>query len=298
MKVGRLIVNILKLTSIDGTKKRRKTYPPIDKYEGKLNVPYIDDKKHEHTFDIFYAKENRKNCLIFDIHGGGYIFGDHYDNYPFAFEFVKEGYDVVTVDYRLNDGKINIKEQCDDIAECIKYVLTHRKELDIEDEPIAITGDSAGGHFAMLFSEALLDKEFAKELGYEFPKEKVVACLMNCPVYDFAHIGDDNLSNSGMKRMFGPNYKDRKAMELVCPKVHVKSLTCPVFVSTCKHDFLRVQSLMLKEDMKGRDDFEFVDIYVDEKHVGHVHNVLHIGHPLADKVNQAMVAFIDKYLKR
>ena len=298
MRVGRFIVNILKLSSMDGTRKRRKTYPPINKYEGRLNVPYIEDGNHQHTFDIFYAKENRKNCLVFDIHGGAYIFGDHHDNYPFAFEFVKEGYDVVTVDYRLNNGRGDIKTQCDDIYKNIIYVLTHKKELNIENEDIAVTGDSAGGHFAMLFSEAMLDKEFAKELGYEFPKENLVACLVNCPVYDFAHIGDGNLTNSGMKRMFGPTYKDKAKMELVCPKVHIKSLTCPVFVSTCKHDFLRIQSLMLKEDMKDRPDFMFVDIDSDEKHVGHVHNVLNIGHPLADKVNQAMVEFLNKYIKR
>ena len=299
MKIGKFIINLLVKNSNKDSLERRNEFPPHGVYKEKINVPYIDDGNHQHTFDLYFAKENRKNCLVFDIHGGAYIFGDHVDNYWFATKFLEQGFDVVLVDYQPNDGTMDTKNLVDDIAANIQYVLTHLKELEIEDEYFALTGDSAGGHFALLMSELLCDKEYAKQLGYEFPEIKLVACAANCPVYDFVNIGEGSLTKSGFKRMFGPNYKDKEAFKLLCPKTHLDSLRCPTMTTTCSQDFLRNQSLLLKEDMKDKDvPFRFIDVITDEKHVGHVHNVLHPEHPLAKRVNQEMIDFISHYLNK
>lgn len=294
MKIGRLVIDILKINSYRGAKKRRKLFPPYGKYEKEyINIPYIDDGNPQHTFDIVVATENRKNICLIDIHGGAYIFGEHKDNYIFGDVFIKDGFDFVNVDYEPNNGKMDTKDLVDDIAKNLNYLFSHLKEYGLENDTFAITGDSAGGHFALLLSELLLDKEYAKELGYEFPDVKLTACLANCPVYDFVHIADGNLSKSGKKRMLGPNYDDIKALESLCPKTHVKSLTCPVFVSTCKKDFLRGQSFLLEEDMKKQGNiFKLIDIDSDKKGVGHVHNVLHPDHPLSIQVNEEMKKFM------
>ena len=197
---------------------------------------------------------------------------------------------TVTITY---NGKTSTKDILDQCAACLNYVFSHQKELNIEGDSFAITGDSAGGHLALSMAEAICDKEYAKELGYEFPDIKLVAVLANCPVYDFVHVGDGSLSSSGMKRLFGPTYKDKKTFELICPKTHFASLKCPVFVSTCSQDFLRWHSLNLKEDLeKNNHNHQFIDITSDEKGVGHVHNVLHPEHKLAIEVNNAMMEFI------
>ena len=300
MRIGRLVLKILKYNSKRGCLNRRKLFPPYGLFKDeKINVPYKDDNNPQHTFDVILAEENRKNVCVFDIHGGAYIFGEHIDNYLFGKELVKRGYDVILVDYEPNDGKLDTKDLLDDIVCNFNYVFSHLKELGLENDVFAVTGDSAGGHFALTMSELLLDKEYAKELGYEFPDVKLIACLVNCPVYDFVHISEGNLSRSGKKRMFGPKFDDVKTFEALCPKVHVKSLTCPVFVSTCKNDFLQAQSFMLEEDMKnlGR-EIKLVYIDSNEKHVGHVHNVLHPEHPLGEQVNDEMMKFIDEYNKK
>lgn len=298
MKLNRLIVNILKINSYKGAVKRRKKYPPYGQFKKeRINVPYIDDGNPQHTFDVIYAEENRKNCCIFDIHGGSYIFGEHMDNYIFAAEFVKEGYDVVTVDYEPNNGKMSTRDLISDVVKCLNYVFKHAKELELDQDCFAITGDSAGGHFALTLSQLILDKEYAKEAGFEFPEVNMIACLANCPVYDFVNIAKGNLSKSGAKRLFGPEYNDIKAFELFSPKVHIDSLTCPLFVSTCKKDFLKGESYHLKKDMEGRPNiFKFIDL--DEEDTGHVHNVLHPEHPLGHLINMEMVKFLDDLLKK
>lgn len=297
MKFGRFIVNFLKYTSQKGTNKRRKTYPPISLFEHRLDIPYINDHNREHTFDIFYGDKNKKKkCLIIDIHGGAYIFGDHYDNYPFSFFFTKEGFDIINIGYRINNGKLSIMDQIDDIAKCIEYIFTHKKELNIDYPNMVITGDSAGGHLALLFAELINDSKLANELGYKFSNHDLIAVLTNCTVYDFTNIKDNGLSNSGMKRMFGESYIEVDFTKL-CPKTHINSLKAPVFASTCKKDFLRKQSLMLMKDLEDRNhDFEFLDINSDNKHVGHVHNVLNLDIKESKEVNQKMIDFINKHL--
>ena len=295
IKVNRFLMEIMIKNSLKQTKKWRKNYPPHGLFEERIDVPYMSDHTHRHSFDIYYAKENIKNIVIIDIHGGSYMYGDHLDNYILAIPFLKEGFDFITVDYIPNNGKMDTKDLIDDCVRCINYIFAHQKELGIEGKRFAITGDSAGGHFALTIAEAICDKEYAKRLGYEFPDVKLIACLLNCPVYNFAHVGDGFLTRSGMKRMFGPHYNDIEAVELICPKVNIDSLTCPLFVSTCSQDFLRQHSLLLKEDMEKRNhNYELLDIQSDDKNIGHVHNVLIPDHPLSQKVNNAMMDFIMK----
>ena len=296
MKVGRLIVNFLKHNSYKSALKRRKMYPPYGKYDEEIDIPYIDDGNYNHKFDIMRAKENRKNCVIIDIHGGSYIFGEHIDQYVFGDYFLREGYDFISADYIPVDGKTrNYTDIFDDLYQFLKYVFSHQKELKIEGEDVVITGDSAGGHLTLSLCELLLDEKYAKELGYELPKIKLVACMPNCPVYDFVNLTDGYLTKSGQKRILGPAYKDKGLKNKYCPRVHIDSLTCPTFVSTCKRDFLRSHSLLLAEDLKKKGImYQLIDLDTDDKTTGHVHNVLHPFRPYSDIVNRAMVEFIEK----
>lgn len=300
MKFGRLVVELCKWNSEKDNRKRRKLMPPYGRYEERINIPYIDDDDIHHKFDVIYApKEKRKGCCIIDIHGGAYIFGESQDNYNFMTIFVEQGYDVVLVDYRLNDGKlVSTKDQVDDIALCINYVFSHLKELELDKDDFAITGDSAGGHFALLIAEAIMNKDVAKKLGYEFPDIPIKATLLNCPVYDFENISKGTLNSAGQKRMFGRDYKDLSTFKLISPKEYLNSFDGPLFVSSCKHDFIGIHSQLLNKDMQGRNNlyhFEYLD--TDVKHVGHVHNILYLKQPEAIQVNNAMMDFIEKARK-
>lgn len=299
MKIGKLIINYLKYRSYRGSLQRRKMYKPYGKYQEQIDIPYINDGNYNHKFDVMLGKEPRNKCCIIDIHGGSYIFGEHIDQYVFGEVFLEKGYDFISADYIPNDGKTrSTKDTFDDLYTFLKYVFAHQKELGIDGDKFYITGDSAGGHMSLTLCELLLDDNYCKELGYEPLGIKPLGCLVNCPVYDFVHLSDGNLTKSGQKRLFGPTYEDSNAFKLLCPREHISSLTCPVFVSTCKNDFLRAHSLLLKQEMDklGR-ECALVDLDVDDKSVGHVHNVLHPFKPHSVTVNDAMIDFMEKVRK-
>lgn len=293
-KPGWITVSFLKALIVSQVKKRRKSYPPHGVYWECINVPYLLDNNKQHTYDVYLANEsNRKHCLFIDIHGGSFIFGEHQDNYPFAFELLKRGFDVVTTDYVPNNGRRDMMSLIDDTIKNVLHVYEHRSDYGFEDEPIIITGDSAGGYLALFVSELFRDKELAKKFGYELPEIPLIGVVVNCPVYDLERLGEGRVTLRGMKRMLGPKAGDKAHLASISPKTHIASLNVPLFLSTCKNDFIREESIKLQEDCKEREDFAFVDIDSDDKDIDHVHNVIKTDRRESILVNDAIAAFAE-----
>ena len=296
MKSGKVSLNLLKFFINRSIAKRRKTYPPHT-FREKINIPYINDGNEQHTYDVYLAnEENRKHVCVINIHGGAYILGRHFDNYPFGYEMLKEGYDVVLIDYQFNNGKIDTLDLLKDCATNLRHLFDNLEEYGLEKDQFVMTGDSAGGHFALLLSEAIISKEVASIIGLDLPKFDVKAILLNCPVYDFTNLGVGVLSNGGMKRMLGPKYNDKEHLKTLSPKTYISSINVPLFVSTCKLDFIKAESLKLNEDMKGKKGYAFLEIDSDDKRVDHVHNVTRPQLEESKTVNNAMARFLDIYL--
>ena len=293
MKLNRLFLNIVRKTVLKDVARRRKLYPPHGLYTEFLNIPFIDDGLINHQYAVYLAKERHKKCCVIDVHGGSYMFCDHTDNYYIATKFLDRGFDFVTIDYLPNDGNRDTFDLVDDCVKCINHLFTHLKDYDLERDSFFLMGDSAGGHFALLLTELFNNKKLQDELNLHLPDIKIKGVLVNSPVYDFANTGKDNLTKGAMKRMFGKNYSLEK-MEKLSPKTYIDSLIkTPVFLSTCKNDFLRFEPLKLKHDLEERNaQLKFIDMYTNQPNVVHVHNVIYPEMYESKYVNHAMVDFM------
>ncbi len=101
-----------------------------------------------------YLPENGKGPfpLIFFIHGGGWFTGDKADGQESAWVTLREkGYAVASVNYRLSSeaphpaGIIDCKT-------ALRYLKAHAEEYGIDAGKIAVSGDSSGGHYALMLS--------------------------------------------------------------------------------------------------------------------------------------------------
>ena len=296
MKFGRLALNLLKAFVNKDIKKRRKSYPPKDEFKHWENVKYLEDDNLQHTYDVYLANEsNRKHCLCIDIHGGSYIFGQHFDNYPYAYVLLKAGYDVALLDYEPNNGKGDISDIVNELVLNLKHLFARLNDYDLSKDKVVITGDSAGGHLALLISLALQSQEVRDSLAIELPEIDVLATVVACPVYDFEHIGD-SLSKSGQKRMLGPKFNDKEHLKKYSPKTYIGFNKAPLFLSTCKNDFIRAESIKLNEDMQDKPGYQFLDIDSDNKEADHVHNITKIELKESIEVNNAIAEFINNLL--
>lgn len=296
MKINRFALNMLKLIVNSDIKKRRKHYPDKSEFRSFIDIPYLNDKNPQHTYDVYLADEsNRKHCLVIDIHGGSYIFGKHYDNYPYGYVLLKAGYDIALFDYEPNNGKKDISDIVNDLVANLKHLFDRLDEYGLSNDKVVISGDSAGGHLALLLSLALQAQEVRDTLGIKLPNIDVLATVIACPVYDYENIAV-SLAESGQKRMLGPKYNDKEHLRKYSPRTYIEFNKAPLFLSTCKNDFIRPQSIMLNDEMKNKSGYVFLDINSDDKKVDHVHNITKIDLKESIEVNDAIVKFIDNLL--
>ena len=79
-----------------------------------------------------------RNAVLIDIHGGFYVAGQKECNKDFVSVFLKEGFDIVLVEYRLNDGVRDVADQLKDCASALDYITIHADEH--IHEPITLFG--------------------------------------------------------------------------------------------------------------------------------------------------------------
>ena len=278
---------------VSGSNKASTELTYADSCDKRIGVPYVESGHPNQVLDIYYAdKAVRKDAVLIDIHGGFYVAGRRDNNRKFASEFLKAGYDVVLLEYRLNDGKRDVSDELADCAAGLDYLAVHAGELGLNKDRMFLTGDSAGGHLALYMAE-----------GVENPsmpiRPKVFASrgvLINCPAYDFATFGEaGSFAKSALAWFIGPRYRNKEWMASMSPRTYIGGFHGPMLVSTCTRDFIRGQSLQIKADCDslGR-PVEFIDIASDDREIGHVHNVIAPALPESQEVNARMIAFMDK----
>ena len=262
-----------------------------DGFDKKLGIPYVEGGDPAQVLDIYYADStNRMDIVLVDIHGGFYVAGQKECNLDYASVFLGEGFDVVLVEYRLNDGVRDVSDELADCAAALDYLTVHAEELGLNKDRMFLTGDSAGGHLALYMAEGAADSSVPIR-----PKEfSAAGVLLSCPAYDFGSFGDAKDYADDFKEWFiGPRFKDRPYLETLSPKTFIGSLEAPLFLSTCTRDFIRSQSLALKADCDSLDKaITFLDIASRDRKVGHIHNVTNIDLPESREVNGAMMAFM------
>ena len=115
-----------------------------DSLEKSLSLPYVADGTPSQVLDIYYAPEGiRKDAVLIDIHGGFYVAGKRENNRRFASVFLREGYDVVLVEYRVNDGVTDISDELKDCAAALDFLAGNAERLRLNSGRMFLTGDSA-----------------------------------------------------------------------------------------------------------------------------------------------------------
>lgn len=264
-----------------------------DSCEHIIGIPYLDDGNERHVVDVYYAKEKRKNAVVIEVHGGFYVAGLRQNHRPYASVFLKEGYDVVLVEYRLVDGdSIDVSDQLYDVSAAVDYVTLHAQELGLNADKMFIVGTSAGGHLALYVAEGSANDSLPIRPKYFKPR----GVILNCPSYDFASYNATGLFwPKAMEWFLGPRYMDEEWMTSMSPRTRFGAYRGPLFVSSSRQDFLRSQALLILDDcgMNAR-PLEFVFIDSKRKEAGHVHNVSKPGLKESKEVNRRMIAFLER----
>ena len=121
--------------------------------------------------DLYLPAVGPAPAVIF-IHGGAWLFGDRDGVGPMYMTMVPDvftalaqrGIAVISIDYRTSEEAL-FPAQLHDVAAAHRFVVARADELGIDAGRLAVWGESAGGHLAMLLAFCQGDAEALGDSG-------------------------------------------------------------------------------------------------------------------------------------
>lgn len=122
------------------------------------------------TYTVLKAAENKGT--FFYIHGGGFCKGDKVreKNLNYLWEYVRRGYNVVTIDYALAP-EYTYPAPVIQAAEALASFVKSADTYGIDTDKIVIGGDSAGGQIAGQLCLLLTQPDYAVRAGILLPED-------------------------------------------------------------------------------------------------------------------------------
>jgi acetyl esterase/lipase len=113
------------------------------------NIPY--DRYKETVLDILQPKAaaTGKRPGLIMIHGGGWVGGSKEQRVPSCLRYVERGFVVANVEYRLA-GVATAPAAVTDVLKAAEWFRRNAKRYNVDPKRIVVTGDSAGGHLALM----------------------------------------------------------------------------------------------------------------------------------------------------
>ncbi len=130
----------------DFSVESNKTYKEVNSSALQLDVYYPATKLGKEPWERLSEK---KHPTIIYFHGGGWISGDRTSRFLGLLPYLEKGWCAVNVDYRLLQ-ETNLLGSLDDCIDAINWTYENASRYNIDTEQIFLSGESAGGHLALL----------------------------------------------------------------------------------------------------------------------------------------------------
>ena len=117
--------------------------------------------------DVYHPPQpGEARSAILLLHGGGWSGGDRSQLRGYGVLLGRLGYVCVASEYRLT-GEARWPAQIHDVKAALRWMRAQSSKLGIHPERIAVSGNSAGGHLALMLAGTLGRAEFEGEGGHE-----------------------------------------------------------------------------------------------------------------------------------
>jgi acetyl esterase/lipase len=121
-----------------------------NQYQIAANVTYLTATGFESKLDVYRRRDltTPQPTLVF-YHGGGWIGGTKEQSFMSIMPWLEMGWNVVNVEYRM--ARVAPAPAGVEDALCaLRFVVAQAKNYNVDVNKIVVTGESAGGHLALL----------------------------------------------------------------------------------------------------------------------------------------------------
>ena len=133
--------------------------------------------------DVYVPEGASGLPVIFDVHGGGLVYGCKELNKRFCYALALRGFAVVSINYRLAPA-VNFPEQLRDVTAAMRWTAENISSYGGDAEHAYLCGDSAGALLAMYAGAISESAELQKAFGNEGGGLRPRACFYVSGLYD------------------------------------------------------------------------------------------------------------------
>lgn len=236
------------------------------------DILYSKKKSKYHLLDIYTRKDHEDDKTIIVIHGGGLMYGKKELNRHSNSELCRRGFKVIAISYSLCPSS-SFYLQLQEIQEVFQFIKDNKDKYKIDLSKLYLVGDSAGGMLA--FTTMLI-----------YSKDEYLNCFGFDRIIDFNSLGlispMSTLEREDNSACVFRNAFKRKEKKLDCYKYLCKPLLMMnndakrMIISTSDNDFIRGDSLMLKESLeKYNVEHQFFDYESKKDKLPHIFPVVY-----------------------
>lgn len=169
--------------------------------------------------DVYTPPPGTSNGIgLLLIHGGGWMQGDRSQLRGYGVLLGRKGFTSVSCEYRLSDEAI-WPAQIHDVKAALRWMRAEADRLGIDGDRIAVSGNSAGGHLALVVAGTPNRSEFEGEGGNSGVSTDVAAAISFYPPVRLNEYGPpEALTMHG--RLFGPA-ASKETVAGASPNTHI-----------------------------------------------------------------------------
>ncbi|NCA67804.1 MAG: alpha/beta hydrolase, partial [Clostridia bacterium] len=169
------------------------------------DIPYMAGGNPMHTLDIYYKEGvTEAQPVIFDIHGGGWVYGSKELNKYFCMDLALRGFTVVNINYRLTTEAV-FPTCVKDIFAALEWICKEGKKYYADTDKMCVAGDSAGAHLALITAIVTKNAELQRELNIA-PVADIKALGLICGAFDIEKYMKLRIMRGYQKLIFGDDY--------------------------------------------------------------------------------------------
>jgi acetyl esterase/lipase len=140
------------------------------------DVVFAKVGKKELRLDLFVPKSATPSPLVIYIHGGAWVGGDRKN--PPVMWLVDSGFAVASIDYRFS-MEAPFPAQIFDCKAAVRWLRAHAAEYGYAADKMAVLGDSAGGHLAVILGTTGDVSELEGDVGGNVEQSSRVQAIVD-----------------------------------------------------------------------------------------------------------------------